>query len=106
MTSSHPNEPLAKSARFSAEGVIFVALADGRVIAARYDVFPRLRKANAKQLRHWRLIGGGVGIHWPDVDEDLSTEGLLRDALLVAPAPATKNAAELLAQARAAQRRR
>jgi len=99
MNSSHPNEPLAKSVRLAPDGLIFVELVDGRVIAARYDTFSRLKKASDKQRTNWRLIGDGVGIHWPDVDEDLSTEGLLRDALLVAPAPGVKRG--VLARAKA-----
>jgi len=38
---------------------------------------PRLRDATPRQRRNWRLIGGGVGIHWEDIDEDLSAESLL-----------------------------
>ena len=100
MNSSHPNEPLAKSVELTTDGLLFVKLADGRVIAARYDVFPRLKNASEKQRNNWRLIGEGVGIHWPEIDEDLSTEGLLRDALLVAPAPGIKR--NVLTRARAA----
>ena len=44
---------------------------------------PKLFHATPEQLKHWKIAGGGYGIHWPDLDEDLSTEGLLR----VAPAP-------------------
>ena len=42
--------------------------------------FPRLLHASSEQRRNWRLIGDGHGIHWPDVDEDLSVEGLLTGA--------------------------
>lgn len=55
-----------------------VALADGREISVPLIWFPRLLKATLKQKQNWRLIGGGVGIHWPDVDEDISVETLLR----------------------------
>src|SRR2546422_10121695 len=85
MNTSHPNEPLAESVSFR-DGFMWVKLTDGRVIQARYDVFPRLRKATDKQRTNWKLIGDGVGIHWPDIDEDLSTESLLRDSISVAPA--------------------
>ena len=54
-----------------------VTLADGRVIAAPLEWFPILRDATPKQRHHWRLIGGGSGIRWPDLDEDISVEGLL-----------------------------
>jgi len=52
-------------------------LADGRVIAAPLAWFPRLLHADADARRNWRLIGGGLGVHWPDLDEDVSIEGLL-----------------------------
>ena len=55
-----------------------VQLTDGRKISVPLEWFPRLRNATPKQLRNWRLIGDGVGIHWEDLDEDISIEGLLR----------------------------
>jgi hypothetical protein len=60
-----------------------VDLMDGRTITVPLAWFPRLFNTTADQRRHWELAGGGMGIHWPDIDEDLSTEGLLRGA----PAP-------------------
>jgi hypothetical protein len=57
---------------------ILVVLADGRELAAPLAWFPRLVGATADQRRNWRLIGRGHGIHWPDVDEDISVESLLR----------------------------
>ncbi|MGC1273145.1 MAG: DUF2442 domain-containing protein [Planctomycetaceae bacterium] len=57
-----------------------VALRDGRTIAVPLTWYPRLLDATATQRRNWRIAGGGYGIHWPDLDEDLSTEGLLRGA--------------------------
>jgi uncharacterized protein DUF2442 len=54
-----------------------VRLADGREVAAPLAWFPRLQKATAKQRQRWRLIGGGIGIHWDAVDEDISIESLL-----------------------------
>ena len=57
-----------------------VSLKDGRVISVPITWFPRLAKAKPKERKNWRVSGGGFGIHWPDVDEDLSTEGLLRGA--------------------------
>jgi hypothetical protein len=55
-----------------------VHLKDGRTIIVPLTWYPRLLHASPKQRRNWRIAGGGYGIHWPDVDEDLSTEGLLR----------------------------
>jgi len=63
-----------------------VALRDGRIITVPLAWYPRLLKATAAQRKKWRIAGGGYGIHWPAVDEHLSTEGLLRGA----PAPARK----------------
>ena len=54
-----------------------VRLADGREISAPLHWFPRLEKASAEQRSHWQLIGAGLGIHFPDVDEDISVAGLL-----------------------------
>jgi hypothetical protein len=57
-----------------------VTLKDGRVISVPLAWYPRLLHATPEQLNHWKIAGGGYGIHWPDLDEDLSTEGLLRGA--------------------------
>jgi Protein of unknown function (DUF2442) len=57
---------------------MFVRLDDGREVAIPLDWFPRLRDATEKQKNSWRLIGGGEGIHWDDLDEDILVEGLLR----------------------------
>ena len=59
---------------------LVVDLMDGRTIAVPLAWYPRLANATPKQRNHWQLAGGGYGIHWPDIDEDLSTEGLLRGA--------------------------
>lgn len=61
-----------------------VELMDGRSISAPLVWYPRLAQAAPDQLRDWRVAGGGYGIHWPQLDEDLSTEGLLRGAPAVA----------------------
>ena len=57
---------------------LVVFLADGRELAAPLAWFPRLLGATSDQRRNWRLIGRGHGIHWPDVDEDISVASLLR----------------------------
>ena len=66
-------------------------LMDGRSISVPLAWYPRLLAASPEQRQRWEMAGGGYGIHWPDIDEDLSTEGLLRGVLLpprgqVAPA--------------------
>jgi hypothetical protein len=57
-----------------------VALMDGRTISVPLAWFPRLLDATPAQRANWKVAGAGYGIHWPDLDEDLSTEGLLRGA--------------------------
>ena len=59
---------------------LHVVLADGRELDAPLEWFPRLRDATPEQRRHWRLIGGGQGIHWPDIDEDIAVATLLRSS--------------------------
>ncbi len=54
-----------------------VRLSDGREVRVPLEWFPKLRDATPEQRSNWRLIGKGVGIHWPDIDEDLSVSGLL-----------------------------
>jgi hypothetical protein len=60
-----------------------VRLMDGRTISVPLVWYPRLANATPEQRKNWQIIGGGYGIHWEEIDEDLSTEGLLRGA----PAP-------------------
>lgn len=62
---------------------LIVDLADGRTISAPLAWYPRLLRATPEQRADWQRSAGGYGIHWPQIDEDLSTEGLLRGA----PAP-------------------
>jgi len=57
-----------------------VSLADGRELAAPMEWFPRLRDATQKQRDNWRFIGRGQGVHWPDIDEDISIASLLRSS--------------------------
>lgn len=54
-----------------------VTLADGREISVPLVWFPRLYNANEEQLKDWRLIGNGIGIHWESLDEDIAIETLL-----------------------------
>jgi hypothetical protein len=55
-----------------------VELKDGRVLSVPLTWFPRLQTATPEQRANWEVIAAGYGIHWPEVDEDLSVEGLLR----------------------------
>ncbi|MGA8571679.1 MAG: DUF2442 domain-containing protein [Desulfobaccales bacterium] len=64
--------------KLSFEGdVLQVFLADSREMRVPLEWFPKLRDASPEVRRHWRLIGKSIGVHWPEVDEDLSLEGLL-----------------------------
>ena len=59
---------------------LIVDLMDGRTIAVPLAWYPRLVGATPEQRSHWEVAGAGYGIHWPDIDENLSVEGLLRGA--------------------------
>jgi hypothetical protein len=59
------------------EDTLSVDLSDGRSISVPIEWFPRLVHATPEERRKWRLIGNGHGIHWEDIDEDISIEGLL-----------------------------
>lgn len=73
--------PMAFEARVErlrvTDSEIMVSLVDGRKLEVPLAWFPKLLKATARQRNHYRLIGNGVGIHWPDIDEDLSVNGFL-----------------------------
>lgn len=56
---------------------LIVSLSDGRRLVFPLDWFPRLRHGSPAERNSWRLIGRGEGVHWPDLDEDLSLEGFL-----------------------------
>jgi hypothetical protein len=66
-----------------------VDLADGRTITVPLAWYPRLLHATPEQRKNWQISGGGFGIHWPEIDEDLSAEGLLRGA----PSPSRRKTA-------------
>jgi Protein of unknown function (DUF2442) len=69
-------KPYATSVKVTPKG-LRVDLADGREIRVPLRWFPRLYKATKAQRANWRLIGRGVGIHWEEIDEDISVEALL-----------------------------
>jgi hypothetical protein len=54
-----------------------VVLRDGRTLSVPLQWYPRLAHGSPRERQRWRLIGGGIGIHWPDLDEDISISGLL-----------------------------
>jgi len=59
------------------EDALIVDLSDGRTIAVPLDWYPRLKYAGEEERKNWRLIGEGQGIHWEEIDEDISISGLL-----------------------------
>ena len=59
------------------EKSLSVYLADGRILSVPLAYFPRLLQADKRQREHYEFSGGGTGIHWDDLDEDISVEGLL-----------------------------
>src|SRR3972149_4336817 len=71
-----PTTPSAENVQVSAD-TLSVELSDGRTISAPLAWFPRLLHGSARERGNWRLIGRGHGIHWEDLDEDISVEGLL-----------------------------
>jgi hypothetical protein len=59
------------------DSALHFVLADGREISAPLEWFPKLRDANNAQRKNWRFIGNGIGVHWPDIDEDISVRSLM-----------------------------
>jgi hypothetical protein len=76
MNTRVPEEPRAIAVRFT-EFRFVVELADGREIGVPLEWFARLRDARPEQRQNYELMGDGAGIHWPDIDEDLSVARLL-----------------------------
>lgn len=61
------------------DSALHFVLADGREISAPLEWFPRLRDATPEQRQHWQFIGKGIGVHWPDIDEDIAVSTLMRN---------------------------
>jgi hypothetical protein len=76
-----PTTALAKSLEFDEE-MMRVFFTDGRVLSVPLQWFPALRRASPEQRERYEIAGGGIGLHWPDLDEDLSVAGLLAGAEL------------------------
>jgi len=79
LTQANKADIRVRDVAFSADELA-VGLMDGRTITVPLAWYRRLFDATPDQLAHWELAGAGYGIHWPDLDEDLSTEDLLRGA--------------------------
>lgn len=78
MSSSMPEMDARATSLGFDEDTLWVDLVDGRRVSVPLAWFPRLLGATSAQRANWELLGDGQGIHWPDVDEDLSVEALLR----------------------------
>lgn len=74
-----PTHALAKSVDFDGE-MMRVTFADGRVLGVPLQWFPTLHRATVEQRTHYEIAGGGISLHWPELDEDLSVAGLLAGA--------------------------
>ena len=78
MSTSASDVQTVRAVKVSVTGdVLCVHLSDGRRLVVPTVWYPRLAHGTARERGHWRLLGHGVGIHWPDLDEDISVEGLL-----------------------------
>jgi len=86
------SEPLIKSVRVTSDEII-ADLVDGRVISVPLAWSWRLSEATPKQRARFRLIGTGQGIHWPEIDEDISVEGMLHGVPAHRPRSATPETA-------------
>ena len=67
----------AKNVRVT-DRTLVVELRDGRVVSVPLAWYPRLAEGSSRERRRWELLGPGIGIHWPDLDEDISVDGLLQ----------------------------
>lgn len=77
MTTLTINKSIITSEVWFQDQKLYIRLDDGREIAVPIEWFPSLRNATDEQRNNWRLIGGGEGIHWKDLDEDILVEALL-----------------------------
>jgi hypothetical protein len=79
-TSSDPATTAAARSVGVTDGALVVELRDGRVISVPLVWYPRLAEGSPRERKRWELLGPGIGIHWPELDEDISVEGLLAGA--------------------------
>ena len=73
---SETEQPLAAGLTYVSDRFT-VRFTDGRLLTVPLDWYPRLQHASAQERANWRVIGGGTGLHWPDIEEDISVAGLL-----------------------------
>ena len=78
MNTSRADQPTPSAVAIKiADDALRVDLSDGRTVTVPLGWYPRLASGSPRERRNWRLIGAGEGIHWPDLDEDISVEGIL-----------------------------
>ena len=77
MSTSEPRSSARARDVAVSDSEIRVSLMDGRTITVPLDWFPRLAGASRDARARWQLVGAGEGIHWPEIDEDISVEGML-----------------------------
>src|SRR6058998_2478818 len=77
-TSSVATETAAAKNVRTTDRALVVELRDGRVVSVPLAWYPRLAEGSSRERHRWELLGPGIGIHWPDLDEDISVEGLLQ----------------------------
>jgi len=78
MSTSTTKDTVAEAVKVSfGRDKLTVLLADGRSLSVPLDWFPRLKFSTARERSNWQIVGDGLGITWPDIDEDISTEGLI-----------------------------
>ena len=75
-TSAATDAPVVTSVKVTSDALV-VGLRDGRVVSVPLTWYPRLAAATPSERRRWELVGPGIGIHWPAIDEDVSVEALL-----------------------------
>ena len=71
------SEPIAKNVRFDADNM-WIDLADGRKLGVPLAYFPRLLNAKVSQRKNYMISGGGTGLHWEDIDEDICVQSLMQ----------------------------
>jgi hypothetical protein len=86
MSTSALEYPRAVDLSFDDE-MLVVRLEDGRELRVPVEWYPSLRDATDEQRQRWEFIGGGIGVHWPDLDEDLSIRGMLAPQMPQATRP-------------------
>ena len=77
MSTSVKHNPARATEHWFSENKLFARLIDDREVGVPLEWFPKLRDASSADLNNWRFIGGGIGIHWETLDEDISVEGLM-----------------------------